>query len=56
MLKATVDGLKRLRQPDEVARTRGLTIAQVLPVVIAPAESAPEEAEAEPAAEAVGEA
>jgi small subunit ribosomal protein S5 len=56
MLKATVDGLKRLRQPDEVARTRGLTIAQVLPVVVAPAESAPEEAQAEPAAEAVGEA
>src|SRR5213595_1761707 len=31
LLKATVDGLKRLRQPDEVARTRGLTISQVLP-------------------------
>ena len=32
MLKATVNGLKRLRRPDEVAATRGLTISQVLPV------------------------
>jgi len=31
MAKATVDGLKRLRRPDEVARMRGLTISQVLP-------------------------
>ena len=31
MAKATVDGLKRLRRPDEVARARGLTISQVLP-------------------------
>jgi small subunit ribosomal protein S5 len=38
MAKATVDGLKRLRRPDEVARMRGLTISQVLPY------KAPEEA------------
>ena len=31
MLKATVDGLKRLRRPEEVAAARGLTISQVLP-------------------------
>jgi small subunit ribosomal protein S5 len=31
MAKATVDGLKRLRRPDEVATMRGLTVAQVLP-------------------------
>jgi small subunit ribosomal protein S5 len=32
MAKATVDALKRLRRPEEVAKTRGLTISQVLPV------------------------
>jgi len=32
MLKATVNGLQRLRRPDEVAAKRGLTISQVLPV------------------------
>ena len=31
MAKATVNGLKRLRRPDEVARMRGLTVSQVLP-------------------------
>jgi small subunit ribosomal protein S5 len=31
MAKATVNGLKRLRSPDEVAKMRGLTINQVLP-------------------------
>ncbi len=41
MAKATVDGLKRLRRPDEVARMRGLTISQVLPY------QAPEEEESE---------
>jgi small subunit ribosomal protein S5 len=48
MLKATVNGLQRLRRPDEVAETRGLTIKQVLPY------SAPEPAEElapEPAAQ-----
>jgi small subunit ribosomal protein S5 len=37
MLKATVDGLKKLRRPEDVARMRGLTIAQVLPVSVAAA-------------------
>ena len=31
MAKATVNGLKRLRRPEEVARMRGLTVTQVLP-------------------------
>jgi small subunit ribosomal protein S5 len=31
MAKATVNGLRNLRRPDEVARMRGLTISQVLP-------------------------
>jgi len=32
MAKATVNGLKQLRRPEDVARIRGLTVAQVLPV------------------------
>ena len=44
MLKATVNGLQRLRRPDEVAASRGLTISQVLPVGAKP----PEEPEPEP--------
>jgi small subunit ribosomal protein S5 len=32
MLKATVDGLKQLRRPDEVARIRGKSISDVLPL------------------------
>ena len=44
MLKATVDGLKRLRTPEEVALARGLTVAQVLPIP-----------KARPAAEPAGE-
>jgi small subunit ribosomal protein S5 len=31
MAKATVNGLKRLRRPEDVAKMRGLTISQVLP-------------------------
>src|SRR5881398_3064196 len=31
MAKATVNGLKSLRRPDDVARMRGLSISQVLP-------------------------
>jgi small subunit ribosomal protein S5 len=31
MLKATVNGLQRLRRPEEVAKTRGKTISDVLP-------------------------
>ena len=32
MAKATVDGLKHLRRPEDVARQRGKTIAEVLPL------------------------
>jgi small subunit ribosomal protein S5 len=57
MAKATVNGLQRLRRPEEVARTRGLTVRQVLPVgktqpVEEPEAPAIEEPEAPPAAEA----
>src|SRR5438128_3669559 len=44
LLKATVNGLKNLRQPAEVARIRGKTIAEVLPVPARRAETAPAEA------------
>ncbi len=66
LLKATVDGLQKLRRPDEVARIRGKTISEVLPprapagVEQAPAEASGEssppaglqEAPAEPEAQA----
>jgi small subunit ribosomal protein S5 len=57
MAKATVNGLQRLRRPEEVARTRGLTVRQVLPVGKTPPAEEPEapateEPEAPPAAEA----
>ena len=32
MLKATVQGLQSLRRPEEVAKARGKTIADVLPI------------------------
>src|SRR2546423_11981982 len=32
MAKATVDGLKRLRRPEDVARARGKTVGEILPV------------------------
>jgi small subunit ribosomal protein S5 len=48
MLKATVNGLQRLRRPDEVAATRGLTISQVLPVGAKVAEEAPAEVDVQP--------
>jgi small subunit ribosomal protein S5 len=48
MLKATVNGLQRLRRPDEVAATRGLRISQVLPVGVKVAEEAPAEVEVQP--------
>ena len=41
MAKATVNGLKNLRRPEDVARARGLTISQVLPVSAKVAEEAP---------------
>jgi small subunit ribosomal protein S5 len=58
MAKATVNGLQNLRRPEDVARIRGLTIAQVLPyrapveVEAEPETAAPVEAPAPPAAEA----
>jgi small subunit ribosomal protein S5 len=54
MLKATVNGLQRLRRPEEVAQIRGLTVAQVLPVPAAKPEQEEPAAEA-PAAEAPAE-
>ena len=55
MAKATVNGLQRLRRPEEVAKTRGLTISQVLPhVKVDPAaaeEPAPEATPEEPSVE-----
>jgi small subunit ribosomal protein S5 len=50
MLKATVDGLKNLRRPEDVARARGKTVLDVLPNPKRPAEeeAAPEEAAPEP--------
>jgi small subunit ribosomal protein S5 len=61
MAKATVQGLRSLRRPEEVAAMRGLTVEQVLPVRkrILEAEAAAAEppappAEAEPAAEGEG--
>jgi small subunit ribosomal protein S5 len=65
MLKATVDGLKRLRRPEEVAKIRGKTIADVLPwkppaekaeASDETTETAAEQAPAEPAAEDDGQA
>jgi small subunit ribosomal protein S5 len=55
MLKATVNGLQRLRTPEDVALARGKTIAEVLPIPKAKSADAAEapaaapEAEAEPA-------
>jgi small subunit ribosomal protein S5 len=44
MLKATVDGLKRLRRPEDVAAARGLTVSQVLPVSAKSEDETPEPA------------
>src|SRR6188472_3412958 len=55
MLKATVQGLKSLRRPEEVAAARGLTVSQVLPVGAKREEEEPAPA-AEPVAEAPAEA
>ena len=49
MLKATVQGLQSLRRPEEVAKARGKTIADVLPI---PKKQPEEEAPAEEAAPA----
>ncbi len=53
MAKATVDGLRRLRRPEDVARARGLTVRQVLPYrVYEDEQEAPAAVEAPPAAPA----
>jgi small subunit ribosomal protein S5 len=49
MARATVDGLKRLRRPEEVARSRGKAIKDVLPFrpeTVAPGQSAAAPADA----------
>jgi small subunit ribosomal protein S5 len=48
MLKATVQGLQSLRRPEDVARARGKTISEVLPVPKRAAEPEPEPVAAEP--------
>ena len=48
MLKATVDGLRRLRRPEEVAQIRGLTVSQVLPIPAKIEEPSEPEAAVEP--------
>ena len=52
MLKATVDGLKHLRRLEDVARIRGLSISQVLPLQMKKPEDAPVEVQPAPVAEA----
>jgi small subunit ribosomal protein S5 len=55
MAKATVDGLRRLRRPEDVARARGLTVSQVLPPrTNAKGEVEPEAPTPPPAAEETG--
>jgi small subunit ribosomal protein S5 len=54
MTRATVDGLKRLVRPEDVAALRGKTIAEVLPVSVTTREA--EATEAEEAAQAEPEA
>jgi small subunit ribosomal protein S5 len=49
MLKATVDGLKNLRRPEDVARIRGKRISEVLPLPAQPREAAEPAAEPAPA-------
>jgi len=61
MAKATVSALQQLRRPEEVARARGKTIAEILPYKPEPTEvaepvAAAPAAAAEPAAEAEAEA
>jgi small subunit ribosomal protein S5 len=53
MTRATVDGLKRLVRPEDVAALRGKTIAEVLPV---PRAEAPETEEEQAPVETVAEA
>jgi small subunit ribosomal protein S5 len=46
MLRATVNGLQNLRRPEDVAKTRGLRIKDVLPARAVEEEEQPAEAEA----------
>ena len=55
MAKATVDGLKRLRRPEDVARSRGKKVVDVLPFRPPAAETPSEEPEAPAAAPAPAE-
>ena len=50
MTRATIDGLRRLVRPEEVAQLRGKTIAEVLPIPRAAARETEEETPAEPEA------
>jgi hypothetical protein len=52
MAKATVDGLKNLRRPEDVARSRGKTVVEVLPFRPADDTASPAEAPGETGAEA----
>jgi small subunit ribosomal protein S5 len=54
MARATVDGLRNLRRPEDVARARGKTISEVLPLPRIP-KTKPVEVEVEVVAEAVPE-
>ncbi len=57
MAKATVNGLKRLRRPEDVAKMRGLLISEVLPYKHPePTEEPAAEPAGEPAAQAPAEA
>ena len=53
MAKATVNGLQNLRRPEDVAKMRGKTVSEVLPIPAAPPE---EEAAPEPGPAAIVEA
>jgi small subunit ribosomal protein S5 len=48
LVKATMDGLMRLRRPEQVAELRGLTVKQVLGIDLKEAAAAAEAAKAEP--------
>ena len=51
MARATVNALQSLRRPEEVARARGKTISEILPVRVTQVEPEAAEAEAAPADE-----
>jgi small subunit ribosomal protein S5 len=56
MTRATIDGLRRLVRPEEVAQLRGKTIAEVLPIPRASTRDAKEAALAAKAADEAGDA